>query len=470
MLFGLLLTGCPHNGSSYGVRVISDGSGGAFAFYQDKSGGSLYVQKISADGKLLWGEKGVLLGESDGKAYSYSMLNIFSDNSGGAIVAWPDLAEKQFRPASHLARVDAEGDILWQRGFIYFEQIISDSSGGVILAFDYNTDISGIDNKDLLLVRVDAQGDYPWSLQGVSVPRGEYKDSTLQMAPDGSGGMVAVWKESHYPAGAAPGEAKAADSLFARRISADGKFLWGEESGAGMKVLDFPKNIWIDSLKAVEDSDGGVIMTWFQVTEDPTAEAGHRQTWDVVVQKIDADGNILRQPGGTPFEITKADPIAAPMEPSLAGDGAGGAIVIWRDMRRDADGEASIYAQRADEHGNLLWQAGGVKVASTSLNPRPMIVSDGAGGAIVSYSFQEDGKMLHVQKLDSSGRTAWQENGVSITESGFSSHYISSDGQGGIVISWGIGKGTFSPEKAYLQRVSADGRLLWGENGIRLNN
>ena len=57
----LLLTGCQQSDSSYGVKVTGESSGGAFAFYQDKSGGSLYVQKISADGKLLWGEDGIRL-------------------------------------------------------------------------------------------------------------------------------------------------------------------------------------------------------------------------------------------------------------------------------------------------------------------------------------------------------------------------------------------------------------------------
>ena len=143
---------------------------------------------------------------------------------------------------------------------------------------------------------------------------------------------------------------------------------------------------------------------------------------------------------------------------------------MWRDMRPDAAVRTSVYAQKVDVAGMMSWKAGGVKVSSTSLNPRSRIISDGSGGAIIAYSFEKDGKILRVQKLDGNGRTAWQENGVSITEGGFSSQFIASDGQGGVIVAWGTGKGLLNSEKAYVQKVSAEGKPLWGEKGIRLNN
>lgn len=358
----LMLTGCPHIDSLYGLKVTGDGNGGAIAIYGETSSKNIYAQKISPDGELMWGENGVLLDSNESKAYSFTSINVISDGAGGFIVAWPDLSQDQFRPTSHLAKIDTNGKLLWQRDFTYFDQMISDGAGGAIIAFDYSISIiTAEESKALTLVRVDAQGYYHWDSQGVTVPCGEYQDNTLQMAPDGSVGVVIVWEESQYPAGAEPGEARSTDSLFAQRINAGGDLLWGDEQGNGLPIYDFPEEIWIDSLQAAEDGFGGIIITWYQVTEDPSAELGHQQTWDIIVQRIDAGGNILWQPGGVPFEITRADPTALPMEPSLTGDGSGGATVIWRDTRHDAEGEASIYAQRIDGHGNLLWQAAGLK-------------------------------------------------------------------------------------------------------------
>jgi hypothetical protein len=466
----LVLTGCPHIDSLYGLKVAGDGAGGAIAMYEDKLGGSIYVQKISPTGETMWGEKGVSLGSSNSKSYGFVNFNIISDGAGGAIVAWPDPSQDQFRPSSHLARIDAGGKLLWQRDFIFFNRMISGGSGGAIIAFDYypGIDITGNESQALTLVKVDTQGDYPWGLQGVAVPRQNYMDNTLQMTGDGSGGVIAVWEEKETLPGAMPGNARNICRLFTQRAGSDGQLAWGDGSGNGTLVYEFPEDVWIESFQCVEDGAGGVILTWFQVTEDPSAEAGHRQKWDIVVQRIDANGNIVWQPGGVPFEITKADPTALPMGPAPVGDGSGGAMVIWRDTRHDAEGEASIYAQKVDGQGSLLWQAGGVKVSSTSLNPHPCIVSDSSGGAIISYSFREDGKQLNIQRLEGDGQNAWPTNGVTITKSGYSSQFTAPDGQGGVIVAWGVGRSMFSPEKAYVQRVSPEGQRLWEEAGIRL--
>ena len=97
---------------------------------------------------------------------------------------------------------------------------------------------------------------------------------------------------------------------------------------------------------------------------------------------------------------------------------------------------------------------------------------DGLGGAIVSCRFKEAGtnkKGVLVQKLDATAKTVWPGNGIVVTDSDTNSHFISSDGQGGALVSWGIGKGMFNSEKSHIQRVDANGRLLWGAEGIRLS-
>ena len=92
------------------------------------------------------------------------------------------------------------------------------------------------------------------------------------------------------------------------------------------------------------------------------------------------------------------------------------------------------------------------------------------GVTVTSYTSKGySTKGLHVQKLETSGNPVWPENGLVITDDYFTSHSLSSDGMGGIIIGWGTKKGWFSEEKAFIQRVSTSGQLLWGENGIRLN-
>jgi len=64
-------------------------------------------------------------------------------------------------------------------------------------------------------------------------------------------------------------------------------------------------------------------------------------------------------------------------------DGAGGAIIVWSDVR---NGNEDIYAQRVDAAGVVQWAPNGVALClAASSQSFPAIVSDGAGGAIVTW-------------------------------------------------------------------------------------
>ena len=68
---------------------------------------------------------------------------------------------------------------------------------------------------------------------------------------------------------------------------------------------------------------------------------------------------------------------------TIVSDGAGGAIVTWYDIR---SGNYDIYAQRVNAAGVPQWTANGVALCTAANNQySPTIVSDGAGGAIVTW-------------------------------------------------------------------------------------
>src|SRR5262249_51458747 len=67
------------------------------------------------------------------------------------------------------------------------------------------------------------------------------------------------------------------------------------------------------------------------------------------------------------------------ISPTIVSDGAGGAIVTWED-RRSSGGD--IYAQRVNAAGAPQWTSDGVALCTAANNQQsPTIVSDGAGGA-----------------------------------------------------------------------------------------
>ena len=75
--------------------------------------------------------------------------------------------------------------------------------------------------------------------------------------------------------------------------------------------------------------------------------------------------------------------------PTIVSDGAGGAIVTWVDYR---NGTADIYAQRVNAAGAPQWTADGVALCTAASDQSsPTIVSDGAGGAIVTWEDSRSG-------------------------------------------------------------------------------
>jgi hypothetical protein len=156
-------------------------------------------------------------------------------------------------------------------------------------------------------------------------------------------------------------------------------------------------------------------------------------------------------------------------------DGAGGAVAVWVDRRTGAD---DAYAQHVLGSGIVdpAWPANGLAI-STGPNDQLAsgIVSDGAGGAIVSIedtraSTQSlSNRDIYAQHLLGSGVVdpAWPVNGRALClESGDDFDPIPvPDGSGGALVVWGGLR--FGVRRVLVQRVSASGIVEpgWAANG-----
>jgi hypothetical protein len=158
------------------------------------------------------------------------------------------------------------------------------------------------------------------------------------------------------------------------------------------------------------------------------------------------------------------------MYPECCSDGAGGFIIAWADSRSMAN--EHIYAQRIDAFGNALWAADGVRVCSyDSYQQWCRLVPDGAGGAIVAWKDQREGSGIFAQRLGADGSRLWNTNGVEIT--GGSGIFVQtppemiSDNRGGAIIAWHDPR-LGGADRVYAQRVSASGSVLWADDGLAL--
>lgn len=210
--------------------------------------------------------------------------------------------------------------------------------------------------------------------------------------------------------------------------------------------------------RIVTDGNGGAIITWW----DYDASAND---YDIYAQRINANGVIEWAPGGAVI----CGNALHQQNPEIASDGFGGAIIVWQDNR---SGTCEIYGQKINASGQVQWTADGVSVGqATNCQTFPQVISDGTGGAFVTWKDLRNGSSyrIYAQRIDASGAGQWGIGGVSMSTgtNNQGEPQITSDGSGGIIVAYQeyIGTGPTAHYDVYAQRVDAGGVIQWGIDG-----
>jgi len=96
--------------------------------------------------------------------------------------------------------------------------------------------------------------------------------------------------------------------------------------------------------------------------------------------------------------------------PDITSDGAGGAYVVWQDIRSTYNWD--IYAQHISASGERLWGASGIAICTSQFDQYlPLIRADGYGGAFVVWSGNTD---IYAQHIRADGTLSYEANGIPI--------------------------------------------------------
>ncbi len=286
--------------------------------------------------------------------------------------------------------------------------------------------------------KIDGIGNKLWNEAGVGACSRSGNQNFAQLIDDGSGGMIVVWQ------GYCNGNA----DIFAQRISARGQLLWGEE---GVTVCSAEAGQLAPEL--VADGAGGAIVVW----HDYRSGTGE----DIYAQRMDGSGTTLWRANGIPVS-------AAPgtqWYPKIAGDGAGGAVIVWADGREGAANN-DIYGQRVDAAGKILWEKDGVPICSEPQNQeRPVILAVENGAVVAWNDARSENIDIYCQKIDLNGKPLWPAAGIAATTAPFNqtSPRLAPDGSGGAIVVWTDNRREESA--VYAQRITGSGQPNWEDNG-----
>jgi hypothetical protein len=419
-----------------------DGEGGAIVTWRDSRSGldsDIYAQRISANGTVQWTADGVALCTATS---NQELPTIASDGSGGAIVTWYDYRSGNFSDI-YAQRISASGAVLWTAngvaicaaaGHQYNPTIISDDAGGAIVTWWDSR--SG--NYDIYVQRISSGGTVQWTADGEAVCAAADDQRASTIASDGVGGVIVAWRDrrsGNY-------------DIYVQRISSGGTVQW---TANGVAICTDTGAQYSPII--VSDGVGGAIFTWYDYRSD---------NYDIYAQRISASGVVQWTANG----VALCTATSNQWFPTIASDGASGAIITWYS---GPSGNYDIYVQRISANGTVQWTADGVALCTDPGDQAyPTIVTDGEGGAIVTwYDDRYVSTDIYVQRISSGGTVQWTLNGVALCIATGGQWYpsIASDGSGGAIVTWYDYRNGATSD-IYAQWIGGDGAFIGPEPTI----
>ncbi|MBU1699896.1 MAG: hypothetical protein KJ831_07070, partial [Candidatus Eisenbacteria bacterium] len=253
---------------------------------------------------------------------------------------------------------------------------------GVIGAMQFQDNrvllVYGIEPNPQFFQIIDWYGEYVFEEPIPVAPGLEEGCGVKFIFPDGEDGAYLVFntgQPSFLPIGA-------------QRIDSLGNRLWGDE---GRIILGVDVSQW----DACLSDDYGIIVA--ATVDEPT------DWYDVIAQKIDAEGNLLWGPEGV---VVSGLPSNGERNPAVASDGSGGMFVAWEDGRLSYP-TVDIFSQHLDANGNALW------AEDLLIFEYPWyhnMISDGEGGFIIEGN--SGGGASDHWRFDADGNELWHREAL----------------------------------------------------------
>lgn len=374
---------------------------------------------------------------------------IASDGAGGAFIAWVDQRAGASAADVYANHVLANGalDPAWPvnglavctaAGVQFNCRILVDGSGGAYVSWqDKRTGTS-----DVYVHHVLSSGllDSAWPPSGLAVCTAVNDQVIPELASDGSHGVHVAWYDfrsgSNY-------------DIYAQHVLAGGSVdpSWPPNGTAVCTVSGDQRNV-----KIVADGAGGAIAAWddYRSGAQPNIYAQRILSSGAVDPAWPADGSLLCGATGSQFV------------PVLVGDGSGGALVAWTDVRGGTTSD--VYATRVLASGVAApaWPSDGRALCTAAGDQSAVtIVPSGLGDAIVAWMDKRDGVYLKIyaQRATGSDGGLWVVDGVRVS-SGIGDQKnarVIADGSGGAIVTWYDGRADLGD--IYAQHVLASGGI-----------
>jgi len=364
----------------------------------------IYSQKPNSNGVNQWTANGTAISRASG---DHKSPQIVSDGAGGAIITWEE-------SNIYAQKINSNGEIQWdlngnaictESGTQKYPQLVNDGVNGTIITWLDNRD----GEYDIYAQKVNSSGIIQWTANGTVICKANGNQEIPKIVSDGAGGAIITWQDSRN------GEY----DIYAQKVNSSGEVQWTVN---GTTICTANGDQLVPQI--VSDGAGGAIISWQDIRDGD---------YDIYAQKVNSNGDIQWTVNGTVICTANGHQLV----PRLIGDGANGTIISWQDIR---DGDYDIYAQKVNSSGDIQWTVNGTAICTANGDQLvPRLIGDGAGGAIITWQDSIDGADdIYAQKVNSNGVKQWTTYGKAICTANGDQlvPQLVSDGAGGAIITW----------------------------------
>ena len=446
-------------------HMVGDAAGGAIVTWMDHRNGTnfdIYAQRVNGAGVPQWSGAGVALCTAAGDqgirpaSGDQGSATIVEDGAGGAIVTWYDSRGGFFTGDIYAQHVLASGavDPVWPadgRALCTAAHdkvtptIVGDGAGDAIVAWEDRRDGA---EYHIYAQHVLASGavDPAWRpADGRALCTAATVQYGVTIVADQAGGAIVTWQDFR--------NSTTGYDIYAQHVLASGAVdpAWPADGRALCTAANSQYSPTI-----VTDGAGGAIVAWYDY------RGGIK--YDIYAQHLLTSGTV--DPAWPPDGRALCTAAGDQDFPAIVGDGAGGAIVSWEDLR--SGGDYDIYAQHVLSSGAVdpAWPADGWALC-TAVNSQyyPTIAADGSGGAVVAWRDQRSSAThIYAQHVLASGAVdpVWPVDGRALCTAANAQDYatILGDGTGGAIVAWEDNRSTDTTgTDVYAQWVSPSGEV-----------
>lgn len=349
---------------------------------------NIYIQVLSPDGTLLFPEGGIQVTNGNWPQHNPQILSL---NENGWLVSWLDyrIEDEDSDQNVYLQRISCEGTLLWDENGITPFSNNEGPSGWNILPCDENSIlVYARCHPDLIFQKISLDGIIQFDETIV------YDAHTnMGVAPDNSGGMYFCWCEY------------GTNDLRINRMNSEGEFLFGtNQHGIVIQNLIRRSNV---SYKLISDGNDGALFLWSYPTDSENSE--------IYGLHISGEGELNWPDDHT--VVVDGDGIQWIRD--IIPDGNGSFLVLWTEGESTSEQfDTRVTKFSLGENGpEFSWDGGndGVSLGEGYVQyPRTRFVSDGQGGALVSWFIgtldDHDPVYLNLANVLGDGNLNWATN------------------------------------------------------------